>query len=411
MFASSRHLHLELLCTHGTPVKNLSYLPAFPIVVSFRGYDFQDYARDIIFSALEHPDRVRVIDINVPYSLFESFEELAMLMQESFPSLIHLRLEWERDLAFPALPDTFLAGSAPRLQTISLAGIPFPAAPTFLLLAHDLIEVDLHDIPSTGYIPPEVIVASLAALPRLKDLTFGFKWWAFYPDRIPLPVPPITRAVLPALTTFCFEGRLGYFEDLVAQIDAPQLGRLQIEYRGSRKDFQIPQLCKFIDRSEKLKISQIRRAILQLFHDGISLRLFHRGQSSFDISIHGDTMGQVVSQISATLSNVDALCIDHDYENVWRVGHGIRWLEIFCPFTAVKGLIVDDFLSSHISFALEMVTEERVAEVLPALELLCLKGDSVSLEAFLAARQNLGRPVTVIDGRTEFTEFLEILGG
>ena len=39
---------------------------------------------------------------------------------------------------------------------------------------------------------------------------------------------PTTRAVLPALTRFPFTGLFEYFEDFVAQIDAPKLDRLGI---------------------------------------------------------------------------------------------------------------------------------------------------------------------------------------
>jgi hypothetical protein len=406
MFASSRYLCLELLCTHGTPVKkNLSYLPAFPIVisssVSFLDFHFQDCDRDNLFAALEHPDRVRVIDLNVMYSLFEAFEELSVLLQEPFPSLIHLRLESQTDEAIPALPDTFLAGSAPLLQTLYLGGIPFPAAPALLLSAHDLVELDLHDIESAGYIPPGAMVASLAALPRLKDLTFGFELGMFYPDRILPPVPPITRTVLPALTRFSFEGLLKYFEVLVAQIDAPQLSFLQIEYQD-RRDFQIPQLCKFIDRSERLKLSQLKRALSHLEFDAVAIHLFHRDQSSFDLSIQEDMIGQVVNQISAMrLSNVDRLSIKQTYKR--PVGHDAQWLELFRPFTAVEALNVDGPPSWQILLALKDVTGERAAEVLPALEWLCLEGEPVaSLEAFLAARQNVGRPVTFFNDTAEF---------
>jgi hypothetical protein len=403
IFASSRHLHLELLCTHGTPVKkDLSYLPTFPLFVSFLDFNFSGpdaSDRDNLISALEHPDRVQIVDLHVPPSLFE---ELATVMQEPFPVLTHLRLESQRKVAIPALPDTFLGGSAPRLQEIHLTKIPFPAAPTLLLSAHDLVDVDLHEIPSTGYIPPEAMVASLAVLPRLRILTFGFVWGASYPDRISPPVPPITRTVLPALTLFCFEGLLEYFEDFVAQIDAPQLDSFGIEYRD-HQDYRIPQLCKFIERSKKL--SGFRRALLLVDPDTIAIDLSH--QSSFTLTFQEDAIGPMVSQISATsmLSNVDRLTINSNCERVVGLGNGIRWLELFRPFTAAKALIVDELLSWNVPLALKNVTEERAAEVLPTLELLFLKGEPVaSLEVFLAARQNVGRPVTVINEEKEFQE-------
>jgi hypothetical protein len=411
MFASSRHLHLELLCTHGTPVtKNLSHLPAFPLVVSFLRFKFGGSDRDNIISALEHPDRVRAIDLHVPTSLFEG---LAMVTQKPFPTLTHLQLISPRNVAIPALPDTFLGGSAPRLQKIYLAGIPFPAAPTLLLSALDLVDVDLHNIPSTGYIPPEAMVASLAALPRLKYLTIGFERGMSYPGRIRLPAPPMTLTVLPALIRFFFEGLLEYFEHLVVQIDIPQLEYLQIDYRGRQEvpHFHIPQLCEFIDRSEQFK-SRFRRALLLVDYFGsISINLSHRGQPSFRISIaKGDVVAPVVSQISVMLSNVDCLSINSVHRGAVGQGDGIRWLEFLRTFTSVKALIVDESLSRHIPLALKKVTEDRAAEVLPALELLCLNGEPVaSLEAFLAAHQNVGRPVTVINDETEFQERASML--
>ena len=174
----------------------------------------------------------------------------------------------------PTLPDTFLAGSAPRFQTIHFAGIPFPTASTLLSSSHDLVDVVLDDIPQAGYISPEAMVVALAALPRLEDFTLGFNPGISYPDRICLPVPPITRT-RPAITSSCFEGPLGYFEDLVAQIDAPHLDCLRIKH-WDQQDFQIPQLCKFVDRSEKLS-SQFRRALLLVNFDTVAIYFFLSG--------------------------------------------------------------------------------------------------------------------------------------
>ena len=345
----------------------------------------------------------------MPCSLLE---ELATVMQEPFPALRRLRFESEPFVTMPALPDTFLGGSAPCLQTIYIDGIPFPAAPTLLLSAHDLVNVHLSEIPPTGYIPPEAMVASLAALPRLKYLTFGFEWGMSYPDRTHLP--PISRTVLPALTSFSFDGLFEYFEDLVAQIDTPQLNCLGIRYLDQDEvtDFQIPQLCKFVDRSENLKLSPFRRADLLIGPNKVVIQLAHQGQSSFRLLIQEGALGQVVSQISAMLSNVDRLSIRSESlgPNIDELGESIQWLELFRPFTAVKALSVDNELSWHIAFALHDVTGERAAEVLPALELLCLEDKPVtSVEKFITARQNMGRPVSVIKKVREFWERLKTL--
>lgn len=412
MFASSRYLHLELLCTRGTPVsvkKNLGHLPAFPIVISYaNGYNnIQGDDRDNLFAALEHRDRVRAVEVYVPDSMM--LGELAMAMQEPFTALVHLRLLiQQREFA---LPDTFLSGSAPCLQTISISGITFPAVPALLSSAHDLVSVDLSDIPPTGYIPPATMVASLATLHRLKYLTIGFESGMSYPDRMRLS--PITLTVLPALTKFYFDGLSEYFEDLLAQIDAPQLGSLHIEYLAQGlTNYQIPQLCKFIDRLAKFKLFRAN-LYTQPNPDIVIITLdMDRGyEPVFHLSVQEDAMDQVVNQISVMLSNVDRLFIGPIANQCGYVlSVGIRWLELLHPFTSVKVLSVGDVLSSDVSLALNSLPEERAAKILPALELLYLEDEPVtSVKKFVAARQNLGRPVTVFNEEPGFREIFHTL--
>ena len=410
MFASSRHLHLEHVCTHGTPVKeNLGYLHPFPIIVSFPDHYFQDGDADNLVAALEHRDRVQVVNINILPSLFE---RLVTAMQEPFPALTRLQLESDPFVASPLLPDTFLGGSAPHLQTIYMAGISFPAAPTLLSSARDLVYVDLRDIPESGFILPEAMVASLAALSKLESLTFGFERGMSYHDRMRLP--SITRTVIPALTKFSFDGLFEYLEDFVALIDAPQLNYLHIRYldEDARIDYQIPQLCKFIVRSEKLNFSRSRFRHAHLTAEPFiaTVELLDGGRSSFRLSILEDAIGQAVNQLSALLTDVNRLFIDSTGE-IQTMGIYIRWLEVFRPFTAVKALSIDDELSSNILPALKSITSERATEVLPVLNLLRIKGGvelMKSIKTFVAARQNVGRLVTIVSGDTEFRERLHI---
>ncbi|KAN0130861.1 hypothetical protein V8E53_011239 [Lactarius tabidus] len=272
IFSSSRRLNLELLCTNGTPVrKNLGYLPAFPIVIELPVYT-KESDEDNIIAALEHPNRIRVVRLHVSCSLLE---KMATVMQQPFPVLTDLFLEWEilEDKPTPVLPDAFLGGCAPHLQTIRLNGIPFPAAPALLSSARDLVDVDLRNIPDTGYIAPDEIVASLATLPRLECLIFQFQFGTSYSDQIRLP--PLTRTALPSLTTIWFQGPFKYFEYFVAQVDAPQLKCLEITYSDRDEDegvdFQIPQLSKFIDLSETL--SRFKYAEIDVYPDSVDMEL------------------------------------------------------------------------------------------------------------------------------------------
>ena len=49
-------------------------------------------------------------------------------MQVPFAELTELKL-WSSDVTPPVIPDSFLDGSAPRLQIFDISGIPFPGLP------------------------------------------------------------------------------------------------------------------------------------------------------------------------------------------------------------------------------------------------------------------------------------------
>ena len=76
----------------------------------------------------------------------------------------------------PKVRASFLGGSAPGLQTLWLDGIPFPELPMLLLTATHLNTLDLRNIPYSGYISPEAMVAALSVLTRLKSLQIGFEY-------------------------------------------------------------------------------------------------------------------------------------------------------------------------------------------------------------------------------------------
>jgi hypothetical protein len=187
-----------------------------------RDYDFG--------AAIVHPNRVCKIELFRP--LISQLERLASAMQEKFPALTHLLLnfEYDRDRSAPELSDGFLGGSAPRLQSLSLHYIPFPALPKLLLSATELVFLDLL-MPDYKYILPEAIVTSLAVLVKLKSLTIEFEFYISRAERESRSPPPLIRTVLPALTRFKFQGSSEYLEDLVARIDAPLLETILITFQ------------------------------------------------------------------------------------------------------------------------------------------------------------------------------------
>jgi hypothetical protein len=93
---------------------------------------------------------------------------------------------------------------------------------------------------------------------------------------------------------------------------------------------------------------------------------------------------------------------------VERIDNGpAQWLELLPLFTAAKSLYITGHFVPRIAFALEGIVQERVTEVLPALQTLFLE-DPVPLgpvqEAigqFVAARQLAGHPIVVSPWKNE----------
>ena len=416
VFASPLRLNLQIYCTYGTPVRKiLGIWPAFPITIH---YDLRNGIlrsdEDNIITALKHVDRV--LDVRVV--VFDSqLGKIISLMQEPFPVLRRLCISSKSvDGNMPVLPADFLGGSAQRLQHFSLNRIPYPALPTLLLSASELTRLHLHNIPPTGYISPEAMVSCLAALTSLKILEFGFQSTTSRPDRI--PPPPVTRTVLPTLTTFKFRGASEYLEDLVCRIDSPYLNVILIFYVSLRLGgYQIAQLSNFIDRSVGPKFIKCRYAQVTFCNAQV---IFDFCDGAYDpdagwyptasISYEENDwrvspISQVVSQFPGTFSNVVHLELDGDpnAEECQYDGPDAGWLHLLHRFSTVKTLLVYRVLSWQVSLALEHFSEEMVDAVLPSLELFCLEGKRVHpVEKFVAARRQSHSPVTVVDTIQEF---------
>ena len=258
VLGSPRRLDLRLFCTNKTPVREtLAIWPPLPIVI---GQYRQPTQMDNIIVALEHNDRVCQVDLlDVRNS---QLEEVLAAMQQPFPALTELTMWWGvwrengppvlGDETRPVILESFLGGSAPRLQYLQLLSVPFPGLPNLLLSATDLVNLDIWNIPHSGYFSPEAMVRCLAMLTRLERLWLEFESPLSCPVRGSRRLPPATRSVLPVLNHFRFKGVSEYMEDLVARIDAPQVDRLSIIF-FHHLILDTPQLAQFIGRTPKLQ--------------------------------------------------------------------------------------------------------------------------------------------------------------
>ncbi|KAH9971613.1 hypothetical protein BGW80DRAFT_446408 [Lactifluus volemus] len=415
VFGSPLRLDLCLLCTDRTPVKErLGVWPPLPIVIFTRGNSC-----DNIVAVLEHPNRIRQIWFR---GTRLSLDPFVAMMQEQSPALksLHLAIHDQTSGTMPALPNTFLGGSAPRLQSLFLDHIPFPTLPKLLLSCNGLVDLSLLRTPHSGYISPEAMAACITALPSLESLDIGFESPASRPDPRSRRPPPLTRAVLVALTSFKFCGVSEYLEDLVAQIDAPRVGYIGI-ILFSQLDLDTRQIPRFISHASMfmspsevfMYFSPKGQIVMQFSTMGgrtegefLSLRTLCIGldwQVSF--------VEQICSQFSFLLSGVKMLEIEgvyDDVESTWQTDMDhTQWLELFRPFTAVQTLRISRWLQPLIVSALQGVGEEMLTEVLPALDNLYLGEYELfgsgphDIEPFIVARRLSDHPVTVHHGQWE----------
>jgi hypothetical protein len=412
VFDSPRRLDLRLLCTDRTPVGNmLDIWPALPIVIS-PIYRIPASGVTNIISALQQHNRVRTIDIyGVPNSLLKEFAA----MQEPFPALTELWL-WSHDENVPVLPDSFLGGS-PRLQELTLSGIPFPGLPKLLLSTHHLVKLHLWRIPRSGYFSPEAMVTALSTLTRLNALNLGFLSPRSQADRASRRPPPLTRAVLPALTSLRFTGDSEYLEDIVSRLEAPLLSYTKITF-FNQLIFDTPLLRHFISRTETVRAAY--QAYISCYPNIVRFRLCPRnGTEEITLSIsckpldwQVSSLAQVCSTSFPPLLTLERLDIDIKTDRnspLKRQGdmEDTQWLDLLRPFTSVKDLDLSEDSVPFVAPALQELSGERVTEVLPALQNLFLTGPSgpvkKAIGKFIAVRQLAGCPVTV--HRREYGEW------
>jgi hypothetical protein len=339
---------------------------------------------------------------------FHFLKNVFKAMQKPFPQLTDLLL-WSHHEPTPVVPYSFLGGSILCLRKLSLDGIPFPGLPKLLLSATRLVNLYLWNIPRSGYISPEVMLATLSTLTSLESLHLQFQSPGSRPDRASRHPPPATRSVLPVLTELLFKGVSEYLDDLVAHIDAPQLITLDITF-FNQIAFDARQLAQFISCTPRLKV--LKDAHIVFDHRTARVTLSSQNSSHRELIVE-TLCGEPDWQLSSLkhvwmslppLSSSEDLYIYKDpYSPVdWQDNIEIKaWLELLHAFTSVKNLYISEQFAPSIVPALQELVSGRTTDVLPALENIFLEGFEPSgylqegIEQFIASRQVTGHPIAV----------------
>ena len=367
---------------------------------------------DNIISALEHNDRVSQIKLTYLTSPDFGYVTVSAAMQKPFPELTDLHLG-EFVYCLPILPDSFLGGTAPRLRSLRLCDVPFPGLPRLLSSATHLVDLDLFNIPRSGYIPPEVMAASLSALTCLEFLRLRFRHPRPRPALESQNPPPPTRAILPNLTKILFKGSSDYLEEILARIDAPQLDELHTSF-FNQTIFDTPQLFQFI--SQRPTLSAPEQGHIAFSSWAINVRFTSQtsdnlnGVLSMEIRCTASewqlsSLEQVCASSLPPVSTLQDLYIfeDREYPPRWQDDvENTLWVDLLRPFVAVKNLYLsDEYASVRIAPALQELVGEGMTEILPTLENIFLEGFQPSgslhegMEKFVAARRLTSRPVAV----------------
>ena len=408
VFGSPRRLDLRLVCESTTPTsKLLDIWPPFPIIV----YQpppipvVDKNGMENLIAALESRDRISEIylsDLRGP-----ALEHLVTALHEPLPVLTNFSLNSDDD-SVPVLPETFLGGSAPRLRSFWLRNIPFPSFPKFILCFPHIVHLRLDVIPNSGYISPEVMVTSLAALSHLEIVSIGFRSPPSH--LLQISRPHLTRRALPSLSRLEFSGVSEYFEDFVARIDAPRLAGLVITFFMDLV-FDIPQLRNFIGRTGGLR--PFHRAAIRFSRRMIEVPLELPNLLVLKIKCERpdwqlSSMTQILSQQLPHLSLVEQVEII-ELPSSWGGSDwnddpdmdSSQWLELFHLFVAAQSLYVSERLVPPVARALQDLTGHMATEVFPVLQTLSLEGLEPSgplheaIKSFATARQLSHQPVVV----------------
>jgi hypothetical protein len=416
VFRSQRRLNLRLWCTPQTPARDtLDVWPALPLIVW--GDMAISSGTDNITAALGQSNRIHHVFL-LRLAGWQ-LEQVLAPMHVPFPELTDLGL-FSDDETLPIIPDSFLCGSAPRLQYFYLTGIPFPGMPNLLLSATHLVSLWLSNIPHSGYISPEAIAALLSVLSSLKTLSLEFQSPQSHPDWESRSLPPPNRSILPSLDEIHFKGVTEYLEELVARIDTPQLHGMEITF-FNQIDFDTPRLAQFINRTPTLRTPD--EAHVQFDDSTASVRLQNRtsksGHHNLRINVlcrepdwQLSSIEQVCDSSLRPLSTVEDLYIyNHYWELFWKdeAIDDTLWLQLLLPFTAVKRLYLSGEFARGIAAALQEVVGGGITDVFPGLKNIYVKGLRVepssghfqeNFAQFVAARQLSNHPIAISDWDT-----------
>jgi hypothetical protein len=205
-------------------------------------------------------------------------------------------------------------------------------------------------------------------------------------------------------------------EDILSQIETPTLNQSEL-YFFNQLVFDTPLLGNFIRRTETFTTIHTARVQFDSWSVGLSLwgreKMGKNNKEALQLEItctpldwQLSALAQVLNSFLSSLSTLESLeiTVDHRHEDWQGEIEVIQWLEFLHLFASVKEMtLVREDSVQLVRPALQELSEEREAEVLPTLQNIFLMTNGwqpsgpvkETIEQFIATRQLHDHPVTV----------------
>ena len=363
-------------------------------------------------AALTRSGRVRSINLTITSSPLPKF----LTIEEPFTELDELVL-LSRDSVQLTIPSTFRWG--PRLRRLHSTRISFPSLPQLLCSSRDLVDLQLNEIPSIGYLSPKAFANALSATTQLQFLSLHFLSPTSRPSHIGIYPSPGERVVLPALSRLKFRGTSEYLNNLVTRINAPHLEYIEVGF-FNQLVFNISQLVSFINQIESQRSH--RQAEIRSSLHAISLTFTSPGThprftlqvSCEDLDWQLSSMAQICDQFSTSgfLFGVTDLLINTTQPSSGQDdADSEHWPELIHSFTSIEWFSLAGGFMTNILRASQAAEWEN--NPLPALKFLSIAGVAscdllAAIRSFVTPLQASGRLVQVhhIDTGSRETKIL-----
>jgi hypothetical protein len=231
-------------------------------------------------------------------------------------------------------------------------------------------------------------------------------------ERQLMRTPIMTHVTLPNLRTFVFQAVSAYSEAVFSRITAPRLENFQICY-FKQLTFSVAQLVQFLGRSDNLRFNRTKfkfnneRVFVQVnppeTRTNMSMDAFSINVDCWHLDWQVSSVAQISNALSQIFSAVEHLTLAHRVHSRSSEEHNevnrTEWRKLLRSFSNAKTLRIEDGLVGEFSRCLRLDDGEYPLELLPELqELTYSESDNVkgAFTSFIDARQNAGRPITLI---------------